>query len=93
VIWRDVETPVFCAWWPSQFRIADPNVHILARYEDPQTDAFSSDIHVADGGIVGWSDLEQRYGILLDPARLIGGIPCSSSGAVASGTSNTPRWP
>ncbi len=33
---------------------------------------FSSDIHVADGGIVGWSDLEQRYGILLNPARLYG---------------------
>ena len=72
MIWQDVETPVFCAWWPSQFRIADPNVHVLARYEDPQTDACSSDISVADGGIVGWPELEQRYGILLDPARLRG---------------------
>jgi hypothetical protein len=71
-IWQNVETPVFCAWWPSQFRIADPDVHVLARYEESQPDAFSSDIHVADGGIVGWSDLEQRYGILLNPARLYG---------------------
>jgi hypothetical protein len=71
-IWQDVETPVFCAWWPSQFRITDPNVHVLARYEDPQKDAFSSDINVVDGEISGWSDLEQRYGILLDPARLCG---------------------
>jgi hypothetical protein len=71
-IWQNVETPVFCAWWPSQFRIVDPNVHVLARYEESQPDAFSSDIHVADGGIVGWSDLEQRYGILLNPARLYG---------------------
>ena len=72
VIWQDVETPVFCAWWPSQFQIADPSVHVLARYGDPQKGAFSSDIHVADGGIVGWSNLEQRYGILLDPARMCG---------------------
>ncbi len=72
VIWQNVETPVFCAWWPSQFQIADPDVHVLARYEESQPDAFSSDIHVADGGIVGWSDLEQRYGILLNPARLYG---------------------
>ena len=71
-IWQDVETPVFWAWWPSQFRIADPNVHVLAGYEAPQPDAFSSDIPVADGGTVGWSDLERRYGILLDPARLYG---------------------
>jgi hypothetical protein len=71
-IWQNVETPVFCAWWPSQFQIADQNVHVLARYEESQPDAFSSDIHVADGGIVGWSDLEQRYGILLNPARLYG---------------------
>ena len=71
-IWQNVETPVFWAWWPSQFQIADPDVHVLARYEESQPDAFSSDIHVADGGIVGWSDLEQRYGILLNPARLYG---------------------
>ena len=72
VIWQDVETPVFCAWWPSQFRIADSNVRVLARYEDPLADAFSSDIQVADGGGVGWPGLEQLYGILLDPARLCG---------------------
>jgi hypothetical protein len=45
---------------------------VLARYEEAQADAFSSDINVADGEIIGWSDLEQRYGILLDPARLRG---------------------
>jgi hypothetical protein len=72
MIWQDIGTPVFCAWWPSQFRIADSDVHVLARYEDPQMDAFSSDINVADGGIAGWSGLEQRYGIFLDPARLRG---------------------
>jgi hypothetical protein len=78
-IWQNVETPVFHAWWPSQFQIADPNVHILARYDEPQADAFSSDIPVADGAAIGWAKLEQRYGILLDPSRLRG------SPAVAEG--------
>jgi putative intracellular protease/amidase len=71
-IWRDVQTPVFSAWWPSQFQIADPDLQVLARYGEPQADAFSSDIPVAQGAAIGWSALEQRYGILLDPARLSG---------------------
>lgn len=72
VIWQNIEVPVFQAWWPSQFQIADRNVHLLARYEEPQPDAFSSDIPVADGEIIGWKDLEGSYGILLNPARLCG---------------------
>jgi putative intracellular protease/amidase len=71
-IWQDVETPVFSAWWPSQFLVTDRHVRVLARYEEAQADAFSSDVPVADGGVVGWPDLERRYGILLDPARLRG---------------------
>ena len=71
-IWQGIERPVFCAWWPSQFLVMDQDVRVLARYEEAQADAFSSDVNVADGGIIGWSDLEQRYGILLDPARLRG---------------------
>jgi hypothetical protein len=43
---------------------------MLATYEEAGPDAFSSDIPVAEGRIIGWPDLEQRYGILLDPARL-----------------------
>ncbi|MCE5264346.1 MAG: BPL-N domain-containing protein [Deltaproteobacteria bacterium] len=71
-IWRDAETPVYHAWWPSQFMIPDPNIHVLARYEEPQADAYSSDIRVSDGSVAGWAELERRYGILLDPARLRG---------------------
>jgi hypothetical protein len=71
-IWKNVKTPVFYAWWPSQFRILDANVHVLARYEEAQPDAFASDIRVADGESVGWSDLERRYGIFLNPSRLNG---------------------
>jgi hypothetical protein len=72
MIWQNVETPVFHAWWPLQFQITDQNVHVLAKYDEPQPDSFSSDISVTDGGIVGWPDLEQCYGILLNPARLHG---------------------
>ncbi len=71
-IWQGIERPVFSAWWPSQFMVMDRHVRVLARYEEAQADAFSSDVNVADGGIIGWADLEQRYGILLDPARLRG---------------------
>jgi hypothetical protein len=71
-IWRNIENPDFSAWWPSQFHIVDGNIRILARYEAARMDAFSADISVADGGIMGWSELERRYGILLDPARLHG---------------------
>jgi putative intracellular protease/amidase len=71
-LWQDIETSVFSAWWPSQFLVADRDVRVLARYEEAQADAFSSDFNVADGGVVGWPDLERRYGILLDPARLRG---------------------
>jgi hypothetical protein len=71
-IWRRVKTPCFSAWWPSQFQIEDRNVRILAAYEAACEDAFSADINLADGEIIGWSELERRYGILLNPARLYG---------------------
>ena len=71
-IWKGIDAPVFSVWWPSQFQVMDQDVRVLARYEEAQADAFSSDVNVADGRIIGWPDLEQRYGILLDPARLRG---------------------
>jgi putative intracellular protease/amidase len=71
-IWQEIDTPVFFVWWPSQFQVEDPNIKVLARYEEAQADAFSADINVVDGGTIGWSELEQHYGILLDPSRLCG---------------------
>jgi len=71
-IWQGIQRPVFNLWWPSQFNIGDPKIEILARYEEAQADAFSADIGVADGGKIGWSELERRYGILLNPERLRG---------------------
>jgi len=71
-IWQGIDVPLFFAWWPSQFRAADKGSRVLACYEEVLADAFSSDISVADGRVIGWPTLEARYGILLDPARLEG---------------------
>ena len=71
-IWQGIDVPLFFVWWPSQFRAADKGSHVLACYEEVLPDAFSSDISVADGRVIGWPALEARYGILLDPARLPG---------------------
>ncbi len=71
-IWEGLASSLFHAWWPSQLRIADPDLQVLARFAKPQADAFSSDISVAEGEAAGWAGFEERYGILLDPARLNG---------------------
>jgi hypothetical protein len=71
-IWQGIETPRFFAWWPSQFQAGAPGTRVLAAYEEALQDAFSSDIPVADGQVIGWPGLEKRYGILLDPSRLHG---------------------
>jgi len=71
VIWENIESPVFSAWWPFQFHIAAENeINVLATYEEAQADAMSADIKVGDGQINGWSESEERYGIFLDPQRL-----------------------
>jgi hypothetical protein len=71
-IWEGIESPLFFAWWPSQFEAGNERIRALACYEEEMPDAFSSDIPVADGQIIGWPSLELRYGILLDPLRLHG---------------------
>ena len=79
---------MFHAWWPSQFRISDESkVSVLGRYEAPTERSYSSDIPVADvpPGSDVWKDLEDLYGILLDPARLYG------QPAVISGTRGNGR--
>ncbi|MFA5353660.1 MAG: BPL-N domain-containing protein, partial [Thermodesulfovibrionales bacterium] len=68
-LWNDIHaSPVFHAWWPSQFLIDDPAVRILATYGDPLPDAFSSDLNVGDmEKTTGWESLEEKYRINLDP--------------------------
>ncbi len=75
-IWQGIDTPVFSAWWPSQFQVTDQDVHVLARYEEAQADAFSSDVNVADGRIIGWPGLERALRDSVGPgapARRAGG--------------------
>ncbi len=63
--------PAFHAWWPSQFKIADRSkVRILAEYDAPEDDFFAADLKAGD--VAEWTQWENRYGINLDPARLMG---------------------
>ncbi|MDQ5988023.1 MAG: hypothetical protein CSYNP_03776 [Syntrophus sp. SKADARSKE-3] len=71
-IWDGIDSHEFSVWWPSQFQIDINNINILAKYENPLCDAFSADINMEEGEAIGWSELELRYGILLNPARLRG---------------------
>jgi putative intracellular protease/amidase len=69
---RGTGMPVFHAWWPSQFRIEDRDIRVIATCLEAQPGAFSADIPIEAGSGQGWAALEERYGILLDPDRLIG---------------------
>ncbi len=71
-IWNGIDTPDFHAWWPSQLQVAAGDADVLAVYESPLNDAFTSDIALEYGKAIGWSEMEHSYGILLDPARLRG---------------------
>lgn len=90
-LWRGfsaAQSPtVFHAWWPSQFSVPSDSgdIKILASYGNPGPDAYSSDIPVSDingKGEVRWKELEEAYGILLDPKRLKGepAVICGSVG-------------
>ncbi len=71
-IWQGTDTPVFHAWWPSQFLIEDDRIQILATYRSALPDSFSSDLNVGDvEANGGWTELEKIYQINLDPKRLI----------------------
>jgi hypothetical protein len=63
---------IFHAWWPSQFLIVERGVKILATYADAMPDAFSSDVSIGDvEANSGWEQLEKKYGINLNPKRLL----------------------
>ncbi|MFZ3121846.1 MAG: BPL-N domain-containing protein, partial [Thermodesulfovibrionales bacterium] len=62
---------IFHAWWPSQFLIEDSGLKILATYGNALPDSFSSDLNVGDVEMnSNWSELEDIYGINLNPKRL-----------------------
>ncbi|MDA8156211.1 MAG: hypothetical protein M0Z52_07125 [Actinomycetota bacterium] len=60
----------FHIWWPSQFVVSGENTRVLAEFDGPTEDTFSSDIKAA--GIKDWTSLEQSYGLNLDPAKMHG---------------------
>jgi putative intracellular protease/amidase len=71
-IWKGVSSPIFHAWWPSQFVVDGEDVKVLATYGEPLPDSFSSDLNVGDTSTHGnWAELEKLYGINLDPGRLL----------------------
>ncbi len=66
-------------WWPSQFRLDPEPAHppcraaCLASYADPGVGFQVADLRVCDRGErAGWEQLEEAYGINLDPARIKG---------------------
>jgi putative intracellular protease/amidase len=71
-IWKGNLSPIFNAWWPSQFVLDDEDVKILATYGEALPDSYSSDLNVGDTTTNGnWAELEKLYGINLDPGRLL----------------------
>ncbi|MBI5195037.1 MAG: hypothetical protein HZA10_01805 [Nitrospirae bacterium] len=63
---------IFHAYWPSQFILKDKKIKTLATFGDALPDAFSSDLNIGDVNKTGnWAELEKRYQINLDPARLM----------------------
>ncbi len=70
-LWSGIDDPVFRAWWPSQL-VVGTGVTVLARYGEALADAFSSDLNVGDTlAAGGWAELEEYYGINLDPGRML----------------------
>ncbi|MBU4321249.1 MAG: hypothetical protein KJ739_09210, partial [Nitrospinae bacterium] len=71
----ELKTPnsklVFHAWWPSQFLTENSSLKILATYGNALPDSFSSDLNVGDVEMnSNWTELEEIYGINLNPKRL-----------------------
>ena len=84
-LWKGIDDPVFRAWWPSQLIVGE-GVSVLARYGEALADAFSSDLNVGDAlAAGGWEELEEYYGINLDPGRMLN-EPSVMRGAYGRGT-------
>ncbi len=62
---------IFHAWWPSQFVVNAMDIKILATFQEALPDSYSSDLNVGDiRKNRNWKELEELYGINLDPERL-----------------------
>ncbi|MHB9053594.1 MAG: hypothetical protein ACYC5F_06355 [Thermoleophilia bacterium] len=72
-IWNGVpDDTEFHAWWPGQFSLKDAGtgVRVLARYGEPGDGSFVTDVPVLPD--MDWRVWEERYGINLNPGRIVG---------------------
>ncbi len=73
-LWQGLgPSPCFHVWWPAQ--LARPRkgvVRVLATYAAPAPGFCTSDLRADRVPPQRWPELEERYGINLDPARLCG---------------------
>ena len=78
--WEDLPARIpVSVWWPSQFLLDPEPAHspcqaaCLASYAEPGVGFQVADLRVCDTGEgAGWEQLEEAYGINLDPARIKG---------------------
>ncbi len=74
--WENIPARIpVSVWWPSQFRLDPelPGQPCLASYTDPGAGFQVADLRVCDmDESAGWEELEEAYGINLDPARIKG---------------------
>lgn len=75
-VWRSINKPYeFYAWWPGQFSVKEgSDVRVVARYAGFGRGFMSADLTAEDVAAHGdgWEGWEKKYGINLDPERLIG---------------------
>ena len=71
-MWQDTDgRGIFHAWWPGQFSLEeDGGDRVLARYGAPVEGSCVTDLPVYD--LMDWSFWEQKYGINLNPERIVG---------------------
>ncbi|MCL4472428.1 MAG: BPL-N domain-containing protein [Actinobacteria bacterium] len=72
-MWKGLpDNTEFHAWWPGQFSLenAGAGVRVLARYGEPGDGSFVTDVPVLPD--MDWQVWEDRYGINLNPGRIVG---------------------
>lgn len=85
-MWRGIATPaVFHVWWPGQFaRPVDPAIRAVAMYGRPAPGLCSSDVRLDRTDAARLAELEDEYGMPLDPG-ILAGRPCVLESALGRG--------
>jgi len=81
-----LNTPVSVPiWWPSQFQAENSdNIHIIARYKEPDSDFWVGDLPLSCTDKPALREWEKLYNINLDPDMLLD-EPCMISGSFGQG--------